>query len=226
MRSYDEYCSMAKSLDVIGDRWTLLIVRELMLRGGCRYTDLRNGLPGIATNLLAERLRELEQAGVVMREDAPPPIATTLFRLTPRGEALRPVVEGLIRWGIPLMVEQDPDDAVRSHWIAYALELMLVDHRPDASPLTIELDIGDQPVVLEARDGAIHTRLGQADASDAVLTGEPRPILGLLLGLIELSDAEAAGVGYQGDPATLERIAGPTSLSSQASGSSPAPVNR
>ena len=77
-----------RALDVVGDRWTLLIVRELALRGACRYTDLRNGLPGIATNLLADRLRELENAGVVAREEAPPPIATTLFRLTPRGEEL------------------------------------------------------------------------------------------------------------------------------------------
>src|ERR1041385_5860664 len=77
MRSYDEYCAIAKSLDVVGDRWTLLIVRELALSGPSRYTDLRNGLPGIATNLLAERLRDLELAGVITREDAPPPIATT-----------------------------------------------------------------------------------------------------------------------------------------------------
>ena len=85
MRSYGQFCGLAKALDVIGDRWTLLIVRELLIRGACRYTDLRNGLPGIATNLLAERLRELEEAGVIEREEAPPPIATTLFRLTPRG---------------------------------------------------------------------------------------------------------------------------------------------
>ena len=84
MRSYRQYCAVAKALDVIGDRWNLLIVRELLLRGACRYTDLLHGLPGIATNLLADRLRELEQAGIVYREDAPPPIATTLFRLTPR----------------------------------------------------------------------------------------------------------------------------------------------
>ena len=67
MRSYGQFCGLAKALDVIGDRWTLLIVRELLIRGACRYTDLRNGLPGIATNLLAERLRELEEAGVVQR---------------------------------------------------------------------------------------------------------------------------------------------------------------
>jgi DNA-binding HxlR family transcriptional regulator len=206
MRSYDEYCSLAKSLDVIGDRWTLLIVRELVLRGACRYTDLRSGVPGIATNLLAERLRDLEQAGVIAREDAPPPIATTLFRLTPRGEQLRPVLEGLIRWGIPLMTERRPDDAVRSHWIAWALELMLTDHQPDGAPVTIKLDIGDEPIVLETRNGAIHTRLGRTDAADAVITGEPTPILGVLLGLIELADAEAAGVNYHGDPSVLARV--------------------
>jgi DNA-binding HxlR family transcriptional regulator len=206
MRSYDEYCSLAKSLDVVGDRWTLLIIRELAMRGACRYTDLRNGLPGIATNLLAERLRELEQAGVIAREDAPPPIASTLFRLTPRGEQLRPALEDLIRWGIPLMTEQRPDDAVRSHWIAYALELMLTDSRPDASPVTIELDIGDEPIMLETRDGAIHTRLGRTDNADAVISGEARQIMGLFLGLTELADAEAAGLSYQGDPAILDRI--------------------
>src|SRR3954462_15414337 len=106
MRSYDEYCAIAKSLVVVGDRWTFLIVRELALRGPSRYTDLRGGLPGIATNLLADRLRELEHVGVIAREDAPPPVATTLFRLTARGEDLRPLLDDLLRWGLPLMTEQ------------------------------------------------------------------------------------------------------------------------
>jgi DNA-binding HxlR family transcriptional regulator len=206
MRSYDEYCAIAKSLDVVGDRWTLLIVRELALAGACRYTDLRNGLPGIATNLLADRLRELERAGVIEREDAPPPIATTLFRLTPWGEQLRPVLEGLIRWGIPLMAEQDPGDAVRSHWLAWALELMLSDQQPDGSPFTMELQTGDRPIVIEARDGAIQSRLGPADNPDATLIGPPTPILGLLLGLHELADAETHGITYHGDPTLLDRI--------------------
>jgi DNA-binding HxlR family transcriptional regulator len=190
MRSYDEYCSLAKSLDVVGDRWTLLIVREL----------------GIASNLLAERLRELEQAGVITREDAPPPIATTLFRLTPRGEELRPALENLIRWGLPLMTEQKPGDAVRSHWLAWALELMLGDRQPDAPPVTVALQTGDQPIVIETRDGAIRTRLGHADSADATLTGPPMPILGLLLGLLTPTDANANGVDYRGDPTVLDRI--------------------
>jgi DNA-binding HxlR family transcriptional regulator len=206
VRSYGEYCAIAKSLDVVGDRWTLLIVRELALRGACRYTDLRNGLPGIASNLLAERLRELESAGVVAREDAPPPIATTLFRLTPRGEQLRPVLDDLMRWGLPLMTDHKPDDAVRSHWLAGALELMLTDREPDASPVTVELRTGDQPIVIETRDGAIHARLGPADSADATLTGPPTPILGLLLGLLGPADAKASGIDYRGDPAILDRI--------------------
>jgi DNA-binding HxlR family transcriptional regulator len=206
MRSYDEYCAIAKSLDVVGDRWTLLIVRELALRGACRYTDLRNGLPGIASNLLAERLRELEHAGVIAREAAPPPIATTLFSLTPRGEQLRPVLEDLTRWGLPLMTEQKPGDAVRSHWLASALELMLTDRRPDAAPVTVELQIGDQPIVIETRDGTIHTRLGPADRPDATLTGPAKPILGLLLGLLQPSDAKANGIEYRGDLTILDRF--------------------
>jgi DNA-binding HxlR family transcriptional regulator len=208
MRSYAEYCAIAKSLDVVGDRWTLLIVRELALRGACRYTDLRNGLPGIATNLLADRLRELERDGVVEREDAPAPIAATLFRLTPRGERLRPVLDDLMRWGIPLMAEQDDGDAVRSHWVAGAIELMLVDRRPKAArPTTLELRTGDEPIVVEAAGGTVRTTLGPAPAEpDATLTGPPRLLLGLLLGLIAPDDAKSAGIALSGDRAALERF--------------------
>src|SRR5271155_445348 len=103
MRSYGQYCSVAKALDVVGERWTLLIVRELLLRGDLRYTDLRQGLPGIATNLLADRLRELERLGVVEREEAPPPIAATVYRLTSHGQRLGPVLLELGRWGSGLL---------------------------------------------------------------------------------------------------------------------------
>ena len=89
MRSYGQHCALAKALDLVGDRWTLLIVRELLIHRACRYTDLQQGLPGIATNLLADRLSAMESAGLLFREDAPPPVATTLFRLTSRGEQAR-----------------------------------------------------------------------------------------------------------------------------------------
>lgn len=208
MRSYSQYCAVAKALDVIGDRWNLLIVRELLLRGPCRYVDLQNGLPGIATNLLADRLRELEQAGVVLREEAPPPIATALFRLTPRGEALRPVLEELIRWGAPLMAKPSPDDEVRSHWLAWAIPQMLSDRRPELPPVTLELRTGDQPIVIAARDGALEVELGGGVPADATLTGPAQPILGLLVGLLEPADAEARGVSFDGDRSVLDRIGG------------------
>jgi DNA-binding HxlR family transcriptional regulator len=217
MRSYDEYCSVAKSLDVVGDRWTLLIVRELAYGGPRRYTDLRNGLPGIATNLLAERLRELERAGVVAREEAPPPIATTLFRLTPRGEQLRPVIDALRRWGVPLMSEQKRTDVVRSDWLASALSQMLTDREPDATPITLELQTGDQPIVVQAHDGEIDTHLGRAERPDATLAGPPGPIMGLLLGLLQLPDAKASGVSYEGDPTLLDRIGSDIALTASSS---------
>jgi DNA-binding HxlR family transcriptional regulator len=206
VRSYGEYCAVAKALDVLGDRWTLLIVRELELRGACRYTDLRNGLPGIATNLLAERLRELEQAGVVEREDAPPPIATTLFHLTPRGKELRPVLDDLFRWGLPLMTEQRPDDVVRSHWLAGALEVMLSDRFPEQPPVDIELRTGDQPITIRAADRTVRTFLGPSENPGLIVTGAARPIMGLVLGALEPEDAQAAGVEYRGDPRVLDRF--------------------
>src|SRR5258707_13841240 len=104
MRRYGQFCPVAKASAVVGDRWPLLIVRELAVRP-CRYTDLRDGLPGIATNLLADRLKSLEAAGIISAEAAPPPVATTLYRLTARGEALPPALPALGLRGPPLLAD-------------------------------------------------------------------------------------------------------------------------
>jgi DNA-binding HxlR family transcriptional regulator len=206
MRSYGQYCALAKALDVVGDRWTLLIVRELMLRGACRYTDLRHGLPGIATNLLADRLRELEKAGIVRREDAPPPVATTLFHLTPRGEQLAPVVEALGRWGAPFMAEPSVTDEFRSHWLAMPLQLHLIDRTPHRPPITIELRTGDEPMIVETVEGGVRTRPGSAEHPDAVLSGPPQLIIGVLTGRLDLAAARASGLHFQGDPRVIRRV--------------------
>ncbi len=207
MRSYGQYCALAKGLDVVGDRWTLLIIRELLLRGPSRYTDLRNGLPGIATNLLAERLRQLEDGGLLAREAAPPPVATTLFSLTERGRALGPVLQELGRWAIPYMADGPaPGDEFRSHWLAWPAELFLEDREPGGSPLTIELDAGGEPLVLHVDSGEVTARAGRAESPDAVLSGDPHAVLGLLSGALDLEQASARGVRYDGDPAVLERL--------------------
>jgi DNA-binding HxlR family transcriptional regulator len=218
VRSYGQYCAVAKALDVIGDRWNLLIVRELMLRGACRYTDLHSGLPGIATNLLADRLRDLEQAGVVMREDAPPPIATTLFRLTERGGQLKAVLVELARWGAPLMAERAEDEAFRGYWVAVLAELYPTDRRPDGPPVAIELRTGEEPTTIEISDGSVHTRLGRAVNPDLLLLGPEPLILGLVTGRLDIAAARRGGLRYEGNPDVLLRLrpdASPTTESAQ-----------
>ena len=206
MRSYDQYCGLARALDVVGDRWTLLIVRELLIGGACRYTDLQHGLPGIATNLLADRLRQLEEQGVITREAAPPPIATTLFRLTPRGEELWPVLRALGRWGAPLLAEL-PDDAVfRSHWLVLPLQIHLADHEPDRPPVTIEVRTGDQPLTVEAAGGDVRIHAGAASAPDLTVTGAPPVVASLLFGELDLDTALERGAAVDGDPAVLARV--------------------
>jgi DNA-binding HxlR family transcriptional regulator len=206
VRTYGEYCSVAKALDVVGDRWTLLIVRELLLQGPCRYTDLKSGLPGIATNLLADRLRELERAGLARREEAPPPIATTLFQLTSAGNELEPVLEALCGWGLRYMAEPGESDEFRSHWFALPASLFLHDRDPAGPPVTIELQAADRPAVIEVSGGSVRTRLGTAPAPDVVLRGTPPLILATLTGHLTLDEAAGHGLGITGDPAVLARL--------------------
>jgi DNA-binding HxlR family transcriptional regulator len=206
MRTYGQYCSVARALDVIGDRWTLLIVRELLIRGPSRYTDLQYGLPGIATNLLADRLRDLEAEGIVTKEVAPPPIATTLFRLTPRGEALDSVLAALGRWGAPLLAGPTGDAAFRSHWLKFPLELHLADHQPDAAPATIEIQAGEQPMLVDVAEGTIRVHPGQSPDPNVTLTGTPSLVLGLLVGALDVDTARGRGLKVEGDFDTLHRV--------------------
>ncbi|GEM_PF-215212 len=206
MRSYGQYCSVAKALDVIGDRWTLLIVRELLLQGPCRYTDLKNGLPGIATNLLADRLHDLENEGLVRREEAAPPVATTLFHLTEAGAELEPVLDALGGWGIRYMAQPADGDEFRSHWFAFPVELFLHDGDPGGPDLSIELRTASRPAVIEVSGGSVRTRLGTVPSPDLVLDGSPRLILGLLSAQLTPAQAQDRGLTITGDLEVLGRI--------------------
>ncbi|MCX5238708.1 winged helix-turn-helix transcriptional regulator [Streptomyces prunicolor] len=119
-RSYDQYCSAARALDLVGDRWTLLIVREL-LAGPRRYTDLHADLPGVSTDVLASRLKDMERDGLATRRRLPPPGAAFVYELTGRGRELLPVLQALGTWGAPELGERRPTDAVRAHWFALPL---------------------------------------------------------------------------------------------------------
>jgi DNA-binding HxlR family transcriptional regulator len=234
VRSYGQYCSVAKALDVVGDRWTLLIIRELLLQGGCRYTDLLNGLPGIATNLLAVRLRELEDAGVVRRQAAPPPVATTLFHLTDAGLDLKPVLLELGRWGTRFMPFPSGDESFRSHWLEFPVSHLLFDGEPtgpateievrtghgvgppdvipdgatpdDATPDHGDADDDDQVAVIEMGGGEVRSRVGPATLPDLVITGSPPVVLGVLMRMLTLPEARRRGLRTKGNLGALHRL--------------------
>ncbi|MEU7513489.1 helix-turn-helix domain-containing protein [Streptomyces sp. NPDC042898] len=145
-RSYDQHCAAARALDLVGDRWTLLVVREL-LAGPRRYTDLHADLPGVSTDMLAGRLKDMESAGLVTRRRLPPPASASVYELTPRGRDLLPVLRSLAAWGAPDLGEPRPTDAVRAHW--YAIPLL--------GPLA-ELGAGVVQVTLD--EGEFHVRIG------------------------------------------------------------------
>ncbi|MCM1975290.1 MULTISPECIES: winged helix-turn-helix transcriptional regulator [Streptomyces] len=165
-RSYDQYCSAARALDVVGDRWTLLIVREL-LAGPRRYTDLHADLPGVSTDVLASRLKDMERDGLTTRRRLPPPGAAYVYELTPRGRQLLPVLQTLGEWGRAELGERRPTDAVRAHWFAL--------------PLLRELE-GEGLVEVALEEGRFHVYAGAEDGSvygDGPAPAEPDARLAL-----------------------------------------------
>jgi len=206
VRSYGQICGIAKALELIGDRWTLLLIRELLTRGDCRYTDLRDGLPGIATNLLAQRLRDLEQAGIIVGEQAPPPVATTVYRLTDRGAELEPIVKAIGDWGIPLLANVANEDVFQTHWLLLPLRSDLQDTAPERGPIEIQLDTDDDPIVIEAADGNVSAHIGRARNPELVLRGSGRTVTQLMFGRITLADARKRGLSTHGDTTLLKRL--------------------
>src|SRR5438067_7792674 len=157
VRSYRQYCGLARGLDLIGDRWVLLIVREL-LPGPRRYGELLDGLPGIATNLLAERLRSMEDNGLVTKGD------DDRYRLTERGKGLRDVVYAIGRWAYPLIGATAPDETFRGHWIAQHIGALFPGEDDTRPELTIEVRCGDESMTVRSSGGRVTVAAGPASA--------------------------------------------------------------
>jgi DNA-binding HxlR family transcriptional regulator len=216
MKTYSQYCATARALDLVGDRWVLLIVRELLTQGSSRFTDLRAGLPGIATNLLTARLAEMAENGLITRVDAPPPVATGLYQLTERGLRLRPVIEALTEWGLPTMYLERAGDVVHGSWLGMIATTRLRDAHPERGPLTIAIDTPEAPAHLVSRDdgprdgdggdGGLEIRRGRPGNADVRLSGEARLIGGYLSGLLSLDEARARGLRADGDEDVLRRL--------------------
>jgi DNA-binding HxlR family transcriptional regulator len=179
-------CPLARALDVIGERWSLLVVRELLL-GPRRYTDLLAGLPGVPTNLLANRLKDLQAAGLVTQRPLPPPAAVMVYELTEAGHALRAALGELRAWGARYGPAPQEDDAVRPAWV-----LLSASGRPVAMPAdrTVELRVGQESFSLGVDDGRLTVRGGPAGLPAATVTMPPETLYRLVDGRLTASRAE------------------------------------
>jgi DNA-binding HxlR family transcriptional regulator len=205
-RAYGQFCGLVRALEIVGERWALLIIRDLLV-GPRRYTDLRQGLPKIPTNILSARLRELEEAGIVRRRVLPRPSGAVVYELTEYGAELEDVVLGLGRWGAKSMTEPGPDDIVTVDSLIMALRSTFRPEAAQGPDVGYELRVG--PVVLHARvrDGRLEAAEGPLAGADLVIETGPA-IKALMAGEVDPDDAIARGdVRLTGDPALLSRFA-------------------
>jgi DNA-binding HxlR family transcriptional regulator len=191
-KHYDQYCPVANALDVVGDRWALLVVRELM-QGPKRYTDLAEGLPGIGTNILAARLRSLETAGVITKKMLPPPAASRVYELTEYGLELKPVMRELALWGARSLGPPTADDELFPGWLLCPVDMIL---GPLAPTGRFEFRIGDE--IASLVDGVAST--GPIDDPDVVVEGDAEGIYYLFI------ERRLDGVSISGDRALLEGL--------------------
>jgi DNA-binding HxlR family transcriptional regulator len=191
-KRYDQYCPVAHALGLVGERWALLVVRELM-RGPKRYTDLADHLPGIGTNILASRLRDLEECGVVTKRTLPPPAASRVYELTDYGRGLKTVLRELALWGARSLGPPTSEDDLYEGWLAGALDTMLA---PFAPPGRFEFRVGDE--VASLVDG--EARTGSVEQPDVVVEGDPAGIYHLFV------DRRLDLVSVQGDNGLLEQL--------------------
>jgi DNA-binding HxlR family transcriptional regulator len=187
VKRYGQYCPVAHALDQIGDRWELLVVRELML-GQRRYTDLAEALPGIGSNILASRLRDLESAGIVRKTKLPPPWAVTVYELTEHGRALEPVLRSLAGWGARTLGAPDPGDC----WSMYAVHVRF---RPEAAvDGSYEIRFADgETISMSVASGELVARKLPAEAPDLVVEADPEALHALVQGAVSRRAALADG---------------------------------
>jgi DNA-binding HxlR family transcriptional regulator len=206
-RSYNQYCGLAYALDIVGERWTILIIREL-IAGPRRFTDLVEGLPGISTNLLAERLKSLEQQGMLRRRVLPPPAASTVYELTSFAQALEPSLLELGKWGSQF-VPPSAEGATVLNVGSYALTLKTFFRPQQAQAVneTYELHIDNEVLRVRIKAGEIDVRQGENGKADVIFYTDMPTYLKLLQRKIQPDEAISGGlIRIEGDPAALTRF--------------------
>lgn len=205
-KSYDQYCAVARTLDVVGERWTLLIIRDLLM-GPKRYTDLRAGLPGIATDLLTARLRTLEDAGLIRRRELPRPAPATVYELTEDGLELRHIVGALGQVGISTLGVPEPGEDVRPERLVLALPVSFRHEEFAELTETYELNIDDEAFTVEVSHGAVDVRPGTAASPTIRLRMETGTFVALLTGALTARDAlRDRRAELDADPGELDRF--------------------
>ncbi|MGW3952623.1 winged helix-turn-helix transcriptional regulator [Streptomyces sp. NPDC004752] len=208
-RSYDQYCSAARALDLVGDRWTLLIVREL-LAGPRRYTDLHADLPGVSTDVLASRLKDMERDGLTTRRRLPPPGAAYVYELTERGRELLPVLTALGAWGQSELGERRPTDAVRAHWFALPLLRALDGEGQIEGLVEVHLEEGVFHLHVGGAQGPVYGDGPARAEPDARLAMDTGTCTAIARGALTLPDAVRAGrVAVTGDGSLAKALREP-----------------
>ena len=188
MRTYGDRCGVARALDVIGERWALLVVRELVL-GPKRFSDLRAGLPRVAPDVLSQRLRELEQTGVLRRAKLPPPSGARVYELTEWGQELEPLVVGLGRWGSRAPFPGGEADLGADAFVI-ALKTLF---QPAGFAGVVDLQLGEDRFALEVRGGRFEARRGSAEDPDLTIVADPGPLAAALWHGGPLDEVELLG---------------------------------
>ena len=206
---YEQFCPAARAAEILGQRWSLLILRDLLSSPELRFSDLRERLPGISSSVLSERLSSLEERGVVERRELPPPAASSVYALTPAGRALRPAMLELVRWGMRFMTGSLPGDHFDPHWAVLGFEAAARRGPVPALSLQVALRHPLAPVEFCIRGGPEGARVepGRADPVDAELEAEGRSAILVMAGVLPLAQAEAAGLAsVRGDRSVVERM--------------------
>jgi DNA-binding HxlR family transcriptional regulator len=206
-RTYGDRCGVARALDLVGERWALLVVRELLL-GPKRFTDLRAGLPHVGPDVLAQRLRDLEQSGIVRRGTLPPPAGSRIYELTERGRELEPVILALGRFGS--VAPFPPGEAeIGVDAVVIALKSLFAPAAADGRAARYELRLGEQRFRVDVADGRLEIARGAAATPDATIATDPGTLAGILWHGRTLDDARRAGaLVFEGDRAAVTRFLG------------------
>jgi DNA-binding HxlR family transcriptional regulator len=190
-RTYHDLCGLSHALELVGERWAILVLRELAY-GPKRFTDIRSGLPSASPNVLSQRLRELEAHGIVSRRTLPPPAASKVYELTEWGRELEPTLREFGRWAA-----KSPFFPETGHFsptsMAMNLETMFLPDKAKGLDLTVGLRIADESFRIRVEDQALSVERGEIGDVEATLTTDPMTLIGVLYEGAELEVAEAAG---------------------------------